>query len=128
MGSVCPGGYASLSQGWLWELCMAFICSPVGLPNVSQAGLELTFGGVGALLISQCNVTWRSFVWARGSGCQSFDSSWCFFSDKCGFSISAIFLIYRAHDLCFCTLLTIMYPLICIYWYLILYNHISFKK
>jgi hypothetical protein len=34
---------------------------------------------VGALLFSQCNVAYRSFVRSGGAGCQSFDSSWCFF-------------------------------------------------
>jgi hypothetical protein len=43
------------------------------------------------------NVTWRSSVRARGSGCRSFDSSLCFFSVKCGSSVSARFLIYGAH-------------------------------
>jgi hypothetical protein len=43
---------------------------------VSQAGLELVSGGTGALLLSQCNMAWGSFVWAGGSGCQSFVSSW----------------------------------------------------
>jgi hypothetical protein len=86
---VCPGGYADLSQEWLWEYCMMLICSPVGLPDVSQAGLELVPGS--ALLLSQCKVAWRSFVWAGGSCCWCFDSSWCFISAKCGFSISAKF-------------------------------------
>jgi hypothetical protein len=27
-GSACPGGYAGLSQGWLWENHMPLICSP----------------------------------------------------------------------------------------------------
>jgi hypothetical protein len=35
---------------------MTLICSPVGLLDVSQAGLELASGGVGALLFSQCNM------------------------------------------------------------------------
>jgi hypothetical protein len=52
--------------------------------------------GLGALLFSQCNLVWRSFPQAVGSGCQSFNSSWCFISAKCGSSISAIFLIYGA--------------------------------
>jgi hypothetical protein len=43
-----------------------------------------------------------------GSGCQSFDFSWCFFSVKCGSSVSARFLIYRAHTVCFCTLVAIL--------------------
>jgi hypothetical protein len=42
---------------------------------------------VGALLFSQCNVAWRSFPWARGSGCWSFDSPCCFISAKCSLSI-----------------------------------------
>jgi hypothetical protein len=43
---------------------------------VSQADLETESGGAGALLFSQCNVAWRSFVLAGGSECQSFASSW----------------------------------------------------
>jgi hypothetical protein len=31
--------------------------------------LELASGGTGALLFSQCNVAWRSFIEAGGSGC-----------------------------------------------------------
>jgi hypothetical protein len=44
-------------------------CSPVGLLNVSQAGLEPASGDTGALLFSQCSMVWRSFIWARGSVC-----------------------------------------------------------
>jgi hypothetical protein len=44
-------------------------CSPVGMLNVSQAGLELASGGMGTLLFSQCNMAWRSFVQAGGSQC-----------------------------------------------------------
>jgi hypothetical protein len=43
--------------------------SPVGLPNVFHAGLEPASGSVTALLFSQCNVAWRSFPRAGGSGC-----------------------------------------------------------
>jgi hypothetical protein len=46
---------------------------------VSQAGLEPASGGAEALLVSCCNVAWRSFAWAGGLECQSFASSWCFF-------------------------------------------------
>jgi hypothetical protein len=46
------------------------------LISISQADLELASGGTGTLLVSQCNVVWRSFVWAGGSVCQSFASSW----------------------------------------------------
>jgi hypothetical protein len=43
---------------------MPVFCSLVGLLDVSQASLELASGGTGALLFFQCNVAWRSFVWA----------------------------------------------------------------
>jgi hypothetical protein len=68
--SVCPGGYAGLSQEWLGEYCVSLDVHLFGLLDVSLlAGLELVSGGVGALLFSQCNVVWRSFLWAGGSGC-----------------------------------------------------------
>jgi hypothetical protein len=86
-------------------------CAPVGLPDVSREDLELVSGGMGILLFSQCNVTWRRFVLAESSGCSSFDSSWCFISAKCGSSVSARFLIYGAQAVCFCTLVTILDPL-----------------
>jgi hypothetical protein len=95
-GVSLPRGLCWFIPGWLWEYHMLLICSPVGLPDVSQADLELVSGSMGALLFSQCNVAWRSFVCARGSGYQSFDSSWCFLSAKGGSSVSAKFLIYRA--------------------------------
>jgi hypothetical protein len=65
---------------------------------------------VAAHLFSQCNMVWRSFLRARGSGCQSFDSPWCFISAKCGSTISARFLIHRAHAVCFCPLVAIFDP------------------
>jgi hypothetical protein len=71
-------------------------------------GLEPVSGGLGALLFSQCNVVWRGLIQARDSGCQSFGSSWCFFPAKCGSSILARFFIYRAHTVCFCTLVSIL--------------------
>jgi hypothetical protein len=38
--SVCPGGYAGLSQGWLWEYRVPCLHSPVGpcLPSRFGAG------------------------------------------------------------------------------------------
>jgi hypothetical protein len=68
-GSVCLGGYAGSSQGWLWKYRMPFICSTVGLLDVSQAGLEPVSCGVEALLFSQYNVALRSFVGCRGLEC-----------------------------------------------------------
>jgi hypothetical protein len=90
---------------------MLLICLPVGLLVVSQAGLEPAFGArvevAEPLLFSQCNMVQRSLVWAGGSGCGSPDSSWYFFSDKCGPSISAhadlwsscCLLLYSSHHL-----------------------------
>jgi hypothetical protein len=49
-------------------------------------------------------MAWRSFVWAEASGCQHFDSSWWYFSAKCGSGILAKFFIYGAHTVCFCPL------------------------
>jgi hypothetical protein len=108
-------GGISLPRGLCWFIpevaggipCDTW-CSPVDLPNVTQAGLEPASDDMGTLLFSQCNVACRSFPWTRGSGCQSFDSSWCFISTKCGSSVSAIFLIYGAHAVCFCALVNIL--------------------
>jgi hypothetical protein len=74
---------------------------------ISQADLELASGGAGTLLVSLCNVMWRSFVWAGGLGCQFFASSWWFVSAKCDSSISARLLICGAHSVCFLPLVTI---------------------
>jgi hypothetical protein len=68
---------------------------------VSQAGLEWTFGSVGALMFSQCNVAWRSH---GGSGCQIFYSSWCFFFCQVWLQHLRKFFIYGAHSVCFCPL------------------------
>jgi hypothetical protein len=46
---------------------------------IAQAGLEPASGGAGALLVSQCNMVWRSFVRAGGVGCKSFAYSWWVF-------------------------------------------------
>jgi hypothetical protein len=78
-----------------------------------QADLEPAVVAVAAAVVaahkfSQCNVVWRSFLWARGSGCQSFGSHWCFISSKCGSSISTRFWSHSAHAVCFCTLVTIL--------------------
>jgi hypothetical protein len=43
--SVCPGGYAGLSQEWLGEYCVMLGAHVFGLPKVSQAGLEPLGGG-----------------------------------------------------------------------------------
>jgi hypothetical protein len=53
------------------------------LSNVLHAGLESVAAAaavMATLKFSQYNVLWGSFPQARGSGCQKFDSSWCFIS------------------------------------------------
>jgi hypothetical protein len=73
--SVCPVGYAGLSQGWLWDYRMLLICSPVHLclPKRFIACVEWHRSP------PVFSVVWRSFVQAGGLGCQSFAYSWCFF-------------------------------------------------
>jgi hypothetical protein len=96
------------SGGWgkaTWSLvltCWSAKCLP------SRFGAM--FGGTAAFLVSQCNVAWRSFSQARGSGCQSFDFSCSFISAKCGSSISARFWSLRAHPVCCCALVAILDP------------------
>jgi hypothetical protein len=71
--------------------------------------LLVCFSQTAALLVSQSNMAWRSFMQAGGSGCQSFAYSWCFFSAKCGCSVSVRFFIYRSHTVCFLPLVTILH-------------------
>jgi hypothetical protein len=81
-----------LLQGRDWSVYMVTLVYPRGgcanavccllahlLVCVSQAGLELVSGSVAALLFFQCNVTWRGFVPAGGSGCWSLSYSWWVF-------------------------------------------------
>jgi hypothetical protein len=70
---VYPRGSCGNTISLLFGHLLVYIC---------QIALELVSGGAGALLVSQCNMAWRSFVQAEGSGCQSFASSWWFFSAK----------------------------------------------
>jgi hypothetical protein len=49
-------GLCWFSQEWLWEYHVMLICSPVGLLDVSQAGLDLASGSVGAICF--LSVTW----------------------------------------------------------------------
>jgi hypothetical protein len=50
-GSVCPGGYVGLSQGWLGEYHMMLGTHLFGLLNVSQADLEFAFGSGSSPLV-----------------------------------------------------------------------------
>jgi hypothetical protein len=63
---------------------------------------------VWAILFSQCNMAWRSFPRARGSGYWSSASPWCFISAKCGSSVSSRLQSRGAHAVCFCTLVAIL--------------------
>jgi hypothetical protein len=67
------------------------------LLDVSQAGLELVSGGMGALLFS--HLTWCGEalygLWVQGANVLILLGA--FFSAKCGSSFSVRFLIYRAH-------------------------------
>jgi hypothetical protein len=44
-GSVCPGGYADLAQGCLWEYHVLLICSPGGLHLPSRVGAGVWWCG-----------------------------------------------------------------------------------
>jgi hypothetical protein len=69
-GSVCPGGYADLAQGCLWEYCMLLVHLVVRIfPSSLGAGVWR--------LVSPFNVKWRCYVQVWRS--QSFASSRCFF-------------------------------------------------
>jgi hypothetical protein len=112
-GSVFPGGYAGLSEGWLWEYHLMFGAHLWSAGCVqSRFGTDIWWHGSP---LFQCNVAW-SFVQAGGLGRRSFDSSWCFFSATCGSSFSARFLFYGAHAVCFCTLVTILNTLFFVYF------------
>jgi hypothetical protein len=75
-GLVCPGGYADLAQGCLWEYRVLF-SSPGCL--LLSAGKELVSGGVGVLLVSPFIVEWGCYAWAGGVKVSEFCSSWWFF-------------------------------------------------
>jgi hypothetical protein len=62
------------------------------------------------------SVTWHGEA-LYGLGVQGVEvlillGAFFFFSAKCGSSVSARFLIYRAHAVCFCTLVAILDPTI----------------
>jgi hypothetical protein len=59
-------------------------------------------------LFFQCIVMCRRLLWARGSGCQSFSSLWCFPPAKSVSSFSARSLIPGAHAVCVCVPVVIL--------------------
>jgi hypothetical protein len=100
-GLVCPGGYADLAHGCLWEYHVP-LSSPCGprLPKPSGCGAE-------ALLVSPFNVKWRCYVQAGGVE----ESKFCLFSVvfpvRCISSVSPRFYS-RGHAFCFLPLAAIL--------------------
>jgi hypothetical protein len=106
-GSVCPGDYAGLSQGWLWEYWMLLICSPVGLDLPNQVWSQHLAVWEPSWFLS---VRWYTEAFCR-LGVQVVRVLLIlgvFFPSKCGSSVSARFLIYRSHATCFLPLITIL--------------------
>jgi hypothetical protein len=117
VGGVCRGVGQSaqgamlvyLRGGWgniAWHLALIYLVCWMSPKQVWSRHLAAAV----ALLFSQCNVAWRSLPQARGSGCQSFDSPWCFISTNYGSGFSARFLIHGAHAVCFWTLVAVLDP------------------
>jgi hypothetical protein len=99
------GGWGNTS----WHLVLTCLVCQMSPKQVWSQCLS----AAAALLFSQCNMAWRSFLQDRGAGCWLFDSPWCFISAKSGSSVSARFLIHGAHAVCFCVLVTILDLTIC---------------
>jgi hypothetical protein len=102
--SVCPGSYAALAQGCLWEYRGT---AKLTLSTSSQAVWAWATGSPGALLVSPFNVKWRFSAPAGGVK----GSKFCLFSvilpAKCVFSVSPRFH-YRRFTFCFLPLATIL--------------------
>jgi hypothetical protein len=94
--SVCPGGYAALAWGCLWEYRDN---AKLTLSTSSQAVWVGATGSPGALLVSLFNVKWRCSVLAGGVA----GSKFCLFSvvlpAGCVSSVSPRFH-YRRHAFC----------------------------
>jgi hypothetical protein len=107
---VCPGGYAALAQGCLWEYCGT---AKLTLSSFSQAVWEQATGGPRALLVSPFNMKWRCSVPAGGVE----GSKFCLFSvvlpAGCVSCISPRFH-YRRHAFCFLPLAAILEYLFCL--------------
>jgi hypothetical protein len=88
-------------------MCTCFLFALL-LVYVSQAGLEIVSGSAGALLVSQCKMVWRSFVWAGNLGVSEFCFFLVVFPAKGGSSVSARILLYRVHVICFLPLVPIL--------------------
>jgi hypothetical protein len=89
--SVCPGGYAVLAQGCLWEYHVTCPCLPKP----------------GALLVSPFNVKWRFSASAGGVEGSKFCLFLMVLPVRCVSSVSPRFY-YRRHAFCFLPLATIL--------------------
>jgi hypothetical protein len=79
-GSICPGGYSGLSQGWLWKYHVPFICSLVGLRFPSRLGAGIwqpgsplgfsIYGGMGKLCVGWGFGGVRVLPFLDGFSCQ----------------------------------------------------------
>jgi hypothetical protein len=102
--SVCPGVYAALAQGCLWEYCGT---AKLTWSASSQAIRVPATGSLGALLVSPFNVKWRFSALA---GCVE-GSKFCLFSvimpAMCVSSVSPRFH-YRRLAFCFLPLAAIL--------------------
>jgi hypothetical protein len=102
--SVCPGGYAVLVQGCLWEYHVPLSSPCPHLPKPSGHG---QLAALGAFLVSLFNVKWRFSASAGGVE----GSKFCLFSvvlpARCVSTVSPRFH-YRRHAFCFLPLATIL--------------------
>jgi hypothetical protein len=109
--SVCPRGSASLSQGWLrdtsWHLVFTCLVCQRSPKHVWSWQTMAAAAGLAACLFSQCHGVEKPSI-ARVSGCQWFNSPWCFTSTKHGSNISAMSLIHGAYTVCICVPVTIL--------------------
>jgi hypothetical protein len=105
-GSVCPGGYADLAQGCLWEYRGT---AKLTLWSTSSQAVwaRVTGGGPGTLLVSPFNVKWRCSAQAGGVE----GSKFCLFSvslpARCVSSVSPRFH-FRGHAFCFLPLAALL--------------------
>jgi hypothetical protein len=84
-----------VASGWLVGSSMWPAVACVRLQLAGGSGQRWWCGG-GSCLFPQCTVAWRRLPQARGSGCQNFDSPWCFTSAEYGSSVLGRSLIHRA--------------------------------
>jgi hypothetical protein len=102
--SVCPGGYAALAQGCLWEYCGT---TKFTLSMSSQAIWARATGGLGALLVSPFNVKWRCSALAEGVKGSKFRLFSVVLLARCVSSVSPRFH-YRRRAFCFLPLAIIL--------------------